>query len=171
MIETVAHIVSGCSVLAGTLYKKHHDEVGQRLHWCLCSQFGFPVVRDWWKHNPRPVEKSDCVKILWDFTVITDRTIHANCPDLILLLKEERHAFLVDFSYPFDSNVVSKEAEKVDKYQDLLTEIQRLWHVKADVINCNSYWCPWCSEPQLTITLKLCVLQKSVLLQTAGLLR
>jgi len=51
-IETVAHIVSGCPTLAGTLYKKRHDEIGRHLHWCLCSQFGFPVERDWWKHNP-----------------------------------------------------------------------------------------------------------------------
>ena len=89
-IETVAHIVSGCSTLACTLYKKCHDKVGWHLHWCLCSQCGFQVVRDWWKHNPRPV---DCMKNLWDFTVITDRTIHANCSDLILLLKEKTCIF------------------------------------------------------------------------------
>jgi len=30
--ETVAHIVSGCSTLAATLYKKCHDAVGHHLH-------------------------------------------------------------------------------------------------------------------------------------------
>jgi len=176
-IETVAHIVSGCSTLAGTLYKKRHDEVGRRLHWCLCSQFGFPVVKDWWKHDPRPVEESDQVKILWDFSIITDRTIHANRPDLILLLKEKRHDFLVDFSCPFDTNVLGKEVEKVDKYQDLLIEIQRLWNVRADVIPIvigalgalSPRFNDWLKR--LNITLNPCVLQKSVLLQTAGLLR
>ena len=62
--ETVAHIVSGCSFLPGTLYKRRHDVVGRRLHWYLCSQFGFSVVKEWWKHNPRSVEESDSVKIL-----------------------------------------------------------------------------------------------------------
>ena len=103
--ETVAHIISGCSTLVGTSYKKRHDAVGRRLHWCLCSQFGFPVVKEWWKHNPRSVEESESVKLLWVFTITTDRTIHANRPDLILLLKEERRAYLVDFSCPFDNNV------------------------------------------------------------------
>jgi len=41
-------------------------------------------------------------------------------PDLLLVLKEERLAFLVDFSHSFDDNVSHKEIEKVDKYQDLL---------------------------------------------------
>jgi len=54
-LETVAHIVSGCPTLVGTLYKKHHDEVGRRLYRC---RFGFPVVKEWWM--PKPVEESDC---------------------------------------------------------------------------------------------------------------
>ena len=108
--ETVAYIVCGCSTLVGTSYKKHHDAVGRRMHWCLCSQFSFPVVKEWWKHNPRSVEESESVKLLWDFTITTDSTTHVNRPDLILVLKEERRAYLVDFSCSFDNNVTRKEA-------------------------------------------------------------
>jgi len=50
------------------------------------------------------------------------------------MIKKERFANLVDFSCPFDSNVMHKEIEKVEKYQDLLLEIQRLWNVKVEVI-------------------------------------
>jgi len=75
--QTVAYIVSGCSSLAGTSYKKRHDVVGHQLHWCLCSLYGFSTVKEWWRHNPRPVEDSDRIKLLWDFTIITDRTICA----------------------------------------------------------------------------------------------
>ena len=71
---------------------------------------------------------------MWDIAIITDRTIHANGPDLILVFKKERLVYFVDFSCPFDSNVVSKEIEKVDKYQDLLLEIQRLWNMKVEII-------------------------------------
>jgi len=172
----VAHIVSGCSFLAGT-YKKCHDVVGRHLHWCLCSQFGFSVVKEWWKHDVRSVEDSDSVKRLWDFTIITDRTIHASRPDLILVFKKERLVYLVDFSCPFDSNVVSKEIEKVDNYQDLLLEIQRLWNVRAEVIPIvigalgalSPKFEGWLQR--LNIKLHPSILQKSVLLETAGLLR
>ena len=80
------------------------------------------------------MEESDSVKLLWDFSIVTYRTTHANRPDLIVVLKEQRLAYLVDFSCPFDSNMTQKEAEKVEKYQDLLLEIQRMWHVKAEII-------------------------------------
>jgi len=163
--------------LAATLYKKRHDALGRRLHWYLCSQFGFSVVKEWWKHNPSSVVESDRVKVLWDFSIITDRTIHANRPDLIVVLKEERHAYLIDFSCPFDNNVKNKEIEKVEKYQDLLLEIQRLWNVKAEIVPIvigalgalSPKFKDWLQK--LNIKLYPSVLQKSVLLETAGLLR
>ena len=175
--ETVAHIVSGCSTLVETSYKKCHDAVRCHLHCCLCLQFGFPVVKEWWKHNPKSVEESESVKLLWDFTITTNRTIHPNRPDLILVLKEERRTYLIDFSRPFDNNVTCKEAEKVEKYQDLLLEIQRLWHVRAEIIPIvigalgavSPKFDDWLKS--LHINLYPCTLQKSALLETAGLLR
>jgi len=35
---------------------------------------------------------------------------------------------------PGDRNVIKKEADKILKYEDLITEIQRMWSVKAKVI-------------------------------------
>ena len=60
-----------------------------------------------------------------------------------LVLKEERLAYLVDFSCPFDDNVSHKDIEKVDKYQDLL-EIEIMWNVRKS--RNFSYYdqCTWC---------------------------
>ena len=44
------------------------------------------------------VEESGSVKILWDFTVVTDRSIRANRPDLNCTVKGIQPCFLVDFS-------------------------------------------------------------------------
>jgi hypothetical protein len=41
---------------------------------------------------------------------------------------------LIDVAIPGDRNVINKEAEKILKYKDLVTEIQRMWNVKATVI-------------------------------------
>jgi hypothetical protein len=40
---------------------------------------------------------------------------------------------LIDVAIPGDGNVIKKEAEKILKYKDLITEIQRLWNVKTKV--------------------------------------
>ena len=41
---------------------------------------------------------------------------------------------LIDVAIPGDKNVIEKEAKKILKYKDLITEIQRMWEVKAWVI-------------------------------------
>ena len=40
----------------------------------------------------------------------------------------------IDVAIPGDRNVIKKEAEKILKYEDLVTEIQCMWNVKAKVI-------------------------------------
>jgi len=41
----------------------------------------------------------------------------------------------IDVGISGDRNtIIKKEAEKIIKYKDLTTEVQRMWHVKTDVI-------------------------------------
>jgi len=41
---------------------------------------------------------------------------------------------IIDAEISGDINVIKKEAEKILKYKDLTTEIQRMWNVKTKVI-------------------------------------
>jgi hypothetical protein len=41
---------------------------------------------------------------------------------------------LIDVEISGDRNVIKKEAEKILKYKDLITETQRMWNVKTNVI-------------------------------------
>jgi hypothetical protein len=41
---------------------------------------------------------------------------------------------LIDVAIPGDRNVIKKEADKILKYKDLTTEIQRMWNVKTRAI-------------------------------------
>ena len=41
---------------------------------------------------------------------------------------------LIDVAISGDRNVIEQEAEKILKYKDLTTEIQRVWNVKTKVI-------------------------------------
>ena len=41
---------------------------------------------------------------------------------------------LINVAIPGDRNVINKDAEKILKYEDPTTEIQRVWNVKAEVI-------------------------------------
>jgi hypothetical protein len=39
----------------------------------------------------------------------------------------------IDVAIPGDGNVIKKVAEKILKYKNLITEIQRMWNVKTKV--------------------------------------
>jgi hypothetical protein len=54
-------------------------------------------------------------------------------PDIIIRDNEEGTCMLIDVAIPGARTVIKKEAEKILKYKDLTTEIQRMWNVKTKV--------------------------------------
>ena len=72
--------------------------------------------------------------IMWDKTVLTDRTILANRPDLTIRNKNEQNCLIVDVAVPDDLNVLKKETEKRLKCKDQQIEISRMRNVKTKVV-------------------------------------
>ena len=54
-----------------------------------------------------------------------------NKPDIIIYDNEKRTCMLIEVAISGDRNVIKKDGEKILKYQDLTTEIQRMWNVKT----------------------------------------
>ena len=73
-------------------------------------------------------------KILWDFTINTDKSVKANRPDIIVIEKNTKECLLIDVAVPADANVTIKEFDKKFKYKDLEIEIQRIWKKRTKVI-------------------------------------
>ena len=65
----------------------------------------------------------------------TDRTIPNNKPDIIICDNKQGTCMSIDVAIPDNRNEIKKEAEKNLKYKELITEIQRMWNVKAKVIS------------------------------------
>ena len=128
--ETIAHLISGCECLVGTKYTNRHDKVGKYIHWNLLKDRGIKVSNDWFKHEPEKVTECGDTTILWDQALPTDKRVCANRPDITIHNKKERNAVFVDFSVPYDMNIVLKTAEKLVKYKDLEIEIQKCWNLK-----------------------------------------
>jgi hypothetical protein len=64
----------------------------------------------------------------------SDRPIPNNKLDIIIYDNEKGTCMLIDAAISEDRNVIKKDAEKILKYKDLITEIQCMWNVRADVI-------------------------------------
>jgi nitrogenase molybdenum-iron protein alpha/beta subunit len=63
--------------------------------------------------------ENDEVKILWDFTIQTEKKLDYNKPDLVILNKKEKTTHIVAVGCPFDKRVKERERTKIEKYTDL----------------------------------------------------
>ena len=70
---------------------------------------------------------------MWDFSIQTDHVTEAQGLDLVLVGKK-RTSKIIDFTVPGDSRIENKEKEKIEKYQDLRRELQKIWNVRVKII-------------------------------------
>jgi len=71
---------------------------------------------------------------MWDLPVVTDQTILANRPNVVLHEKGEKACLLNDIAILDDSNINTKETEKLSKYQDLENEVSRMWKGRTKIV-------------------------------------
>ena len=100
----------------------------------MCKRFGVSGVDRYYLHEPASVIRTNVAVIMWDVSIITDRRIVANRPDLVIHNKKERTCLLIDVAVPDDKIILMKQAEKMIKYKDLEIEITRMWNVKARTV-------------------------------------
>ena len=70
----------------------------------------------------------------WDRPVETTKPLLHNKPDVIIVDKKKKFWTLIDFAVPNDKNVLTKENEKKDNYEDLAKEIRRIHKVKTKIV-------------------------------------
>ena len=83
------------------------------------------------EHESESVMVNDDYRILWDFSVETDHTIEARRQNMIVEDRKNSHCKIIDFAVPYGGSVDDKEAEKIEKYQDLAREIRRIWKTQV----------------------------------------
>ena len=69
-----------------------------------------------------------------DFSIQTDHVIKAQRLDLVVADKKERSCKITDFAVPGDSRIEEKEKDKIEKYQELGRELQKIWNVEVKII-------------------------------------
>ena len=148
------------------------------IHWKLCEKHNFERKEKWYKHCPEGVVEDDDVKLIWDINIQCDNVIEARRPDLILVDKKAKSCVIIDVAIPGDCRIREKEIEKIEKYHNLKRELKTLWWLKkvevvpvvVGALGCISKgFSGWMDT--LGIKLNVGMVQKSVLLGTARILR
>jgi hypothetical protein len=93
------------TVLAQSEYKKRHDIFAKNIHMNLTVKFN--LLKDTQLHyiyKPESCLENDNYKIYFDRRVLTDIYIQHNRPDIIILNKQQKQAFLLDIAVPNSHN-------------------------------------------------------------------
>jgi hypothetical protein len=104
--ETIEHIISSCTVLAQSEYKNRHDIFAKIIHMNLAVKFN--LLKDTQPHyiyKPESCLENDNYKLYFDRTVLTDIHIQHNRPDIIILNKQQKQAYLLDIAVPNSHNI------------------------------------------------------------------
>lgn len=133
--ESIQHITAGCSILAPRQYLARHDEMGKIYHQAIALGTGLMEEGiEWYKYNPKDILENAEYKLYWNITIITDRSVQHNRPDMVLFKKKEEEATIIDFITPLDENVQKAYLEKKQKYEELAYELRQLYKLKQTKI-------------------------------------
>ncbi|KAJ8932533.1 hypothetical protein NQ314_014599 [Rhamnusium bicolor] len=116
----------GCPTLAPTSYTRRHDNVAKIIHQALLMQIEPNHTRvPYYQYTSASVTLTETAKLYWNRTVITDKHIPNNRPNIILT--SGSHTYLIDITVPLPENMKKKEREKITKYLPLAEEIRQMW--------------------------------------------
>lgn len=125
--ETLMHLLSACQKYAVSAYIHRHNAALRVLYYHLRHVYGIDETPTL-PYEPGDIEsvvENEKCRIYWNFAFPTIRPITATKPDVVLLDKEKKTIFVIEFSAPAENNIVLKEEEKRTKYEDLLWELRR----------------------------------------------
>jgi hypothetical protein len=101
--------------LAQSEYKKRHDIFAKIIHMNLAVKFN--LLKDTQPHYIYKPES--CLE--------NDIHIQHNRPDIIILNKQQKQAYLLDIAVPNSHNITQTYNTKINKYLELSVAMRNLW--------------------------------------------
>ena len=83
----------------------------------------------WHHHRPAMPTTVGYVVIKSYQSIITDRRVAHNKPDITIWDKATLKALIVGVAVPMDRNVLLKISEKLNNYCDLELEVKKCWYL------------------------------------------
>ena len=102
-------MISACPNLTEIQYRKRDDKVAKKIHWLLCKRFDLEFDHKWYNQVPDSVLENEGRRILWDFSIQTDKIIEHRLPDIVCLEKIAKSCLIIDIAIPEDQNIIVKE--------------------------------------------------------------
>ena len=138
--------------MAPTDYVKRHNGLAKIIHQKLAE--AAELINDkspYYKYTPANELENENFKQYWNRSILTDKTIPINRPNITFMNKKTKNNFLIDIAVPNTHNLAKTITDKENKYQELVNEICAMWKQKGSTSDRNSYVI-YGSNSKVTIT-------------------
>ena len=134
--ETVAHIMSGCSVLAPVQYTERHNNIARVIYYFLNHKFQFTetVIPYYDTNYVKGTKENENVILYWDYPMATNNYTPFNKPDIVVIFKNISVIWIIEISCPWDENICEKIKEKRRKYIPLAIELKDIFQKRESCI-------------------------------------
>jgi len=85
----------------------------------------------YYKYTPAIVLENENFKLYWNRSILMDKTIPFNRPDITFMNKKTKNTFLIDIVVPNTHNLAKTITDKQNKYQELANEMCVMWNQKT----------------------------------------
>jgi hypothetical protein len=121
-----SNLKTGINFLLAPFWR--HDIFAKIIHMNLAVKFN--LLKDTQPHyiyKPESCSENDNYKLYLDRTVLTDIHIQHNRPDILILNKQQKQAYLLDIAVPNSHNITQTYNTKINKYLELSVDMRNLW--------------------------------------------
>jgi len=111
--ETIQHVTAACEQIAPTEYVKRHDGLAKIIHQKLAE--AAELIDDkipYYKYTPANVLENENFKLCWNRSILTDKTIPFNRPDITFMNEKTKNTFLIDTAVPNTHNLAKTITNK-----------------------------------------------------------
>jgi len=111
--ETIQHITAACEQLEPTEYVERHDGLAKIIHQKLEEAAELIEAKSpYYKYTPANVLENENFKLYWNRSILTDKTIPFNRPDITFKDKKTNNTFLIDIAVPNTHNLIKTITDK-----------------------------------------------------------
>jgi hypothetical protein len=126
--KTTQHIIAAYEKLAPTEYLKRRYGLVKITHQKLAEAAKLIEEKcPYYKYKQANALESDNFKLYWNYSILTDKTIPFNRPDITFMNKKTKNTFLINIAVPDRHNLTKTITDKQNKYQELANEICAMW--------------------------------------------
>jgi hypothetical protein len=117
--ETIQHITAACEQLEPTEYVKRHEGLARIIHQKLAEAAELTDNKSpYYKYTPANVLENENFKLYWNRSILTDKTIPFNRPDITFMDKKTKKTCLLDTAVPNTHNLAKTITDKQNKYRN-----------------------------------------------------